>query len=95
MPARPTLAQKNWLKRGLSQPGGKLPLFDGNGRKVNARVIRACIERGWAAPWFTNPLKPDWLVCKLTTAGATVAQERSLHNVAEMATATPAADCVD
>ena len=33
------------------------------------QVVRACLERGWAAPWFNNPLKPDWLVCKLTEAG--------------------------
>jgi hypothetical protein len=24
---------------------------------------------GWAEPWFSNPLKPDWLVCKLTDTG--------------------------
>ena len=36
---------------------------------MDSRVVRACIERGWAEPWFENPLKPDWLVCKLTAAG--------------------------
>ena len=35
----------------------------------NENTIRACIDHGWAEPWFTNPLKPDWLVCKLTDAG--------------------------
>jgi hypothetical protein len=24
---------------------------------------------GWAEPWFSNPIKPDWLVCRLTEAG--------------------------
>ena len=60
--------QKRWLKKGLGQPGGKLPLFDDNGREIPARTIRACIEGGWAEPWFSNPIKPDWLVCKLTPA---------------------------
>jgi hypothetical protein len=57
------------LARGLDQPGGKLPLFDHNGQRVNPRTVRACMDRGWAEPWFENPLKPDWLVCKLTDDG--------------------------
>jgi hypothetical protein len=65
----PTSVQRNWLRRGLAQPGGKLPLFDQFGQAVDPRTIRACVEHGWAEPWFTNPLKPDWLVCKLTEAG--------------------------
>jgi hypothetical protein len=67
--ARPTAAQKAWLARGLDQPGGKLPLFDEGGQRVNALTIRSCIDQGWAEPWFANPIKPDWLVCKLTEAG--------------------------
>ncbi len=66
---RPTAAQLAWLRRGLDQPGGKLPLFDGNGQRVNERTVRACIEQGWAEPWFDNPMKPSWQVCKLTGAG--------------------------
>ena len=58
-----------WLARGLDQPGGKLPLFDPDGQRVNPRTIKACLEQGWAEPWFDNPIKPDWLVCKLTEAG--------------------------
>lgn len=68
----PTSAQKRWLSKGLNQPGGKLPLFDDAGREVPARTIRACIAAGWAEPWFSNPIKPDWLVCKLTERGAAV-----------------------
>ncbi len=71
---RLTPEQREWLQRGLEQPGGKLPLFDRYGQSINARTIRACIDHGWAEPWFTNPLKPDWLVCKLTSAGRTVAK---------------------
>jgi len=66
---RPTKAQKAWLARGAEQPGGKLPLFDHNGRRISARIIKACLDNGWAEPWFDNPLKPDWQVCKLTEAG--------------------------
>lgn len=65
----PTAAQRAYLERAIGQPGGKLPLFDGSGKPVNVRVIRACLERGWAAPWFRNPLKPDWLVCRITAEG--------------------------
>ena len=74
-PGAPTEVQKAWLARGLAQPGGKLPLFDDTGRRIDARTIRACIDQGWAEPWFANPLKPDWLVCRLTDAGRTVAAQ--------------------
>ena len=66
---RPTAGQKRWLLRAVDQPGGKLPLFDETGRHVSERTVRSCIEKGWAEPWFANPLKPDWLVCKITKAG--------------------------
>ncbi len=67
-----TAPQKRWLKRGLDQPGGKLPLFDENGRGIPVRTIRACVDAGWAEPWFSNPIKPDWLVCRLTPAAIDV-----------------------
>ena len=67
--SRPTTAQERYLARGAAQPGGKLPLFDEQGRRIDRKTVESCIERGWAEPWFTNPLKPDWLVCKLTPAG--------------------------
>ena len=62
-------AQRKWLERGLTQPGGKLPLFDGDGRKVSPQVVKKCIEAGWAEPWFANRLKPEWMVCRLTADG--------------------------
>lgn len=65
----PTLVELLYLRRGLTQPGGKLPLFDLDGQDVDAAIVRRCVERGWSEPWFNNPLKPDWLVCKLTDAG--------------------------
>ncbi len=67
--AKPTPTQHQWLRRGLDQPGGKLPLFDEYGRQVSERTVKSCIEKGWAEPWFANPLKPDWLVCRLTDSG--------------------------
>ena len=66
---RPTEQQRTWLARGLKEPGGKLPLFDESGQRVNVRTIRSCIDQGWAERWFVNPIKPDWLVCKLTDRG--------------------------
>ena len=72
-PGHPTPAQLAWLRRGLGQPGGKLPLFDEDGQQVCERTVRACIDKGWAEPWFSNPLKPDWIVCKLTDTGRAAA----------------------
>lgn len=66
---KPSDAQMTYLNRGLSQPGGKLPLFDAEGQMVDPRTVRSCIDNGWVEPWFINPIKPDWLVCKLTEAG--------------------------
>jgi hypothetical protein len=62
-------SQVRWLTRGLSQAGGKLPLFDEHGRRVSERTVQSCVDKGWAEPWFDNPIKPDWQVCRLTDAG--------------------------
>jgi hypothetical protein len=66
---RPSEAQRRYLARGLTEPGGKLPLFDRDGREVPRKTIESCVARGWAAPWTHNPIKPDWLVCRLTEQG--------------------------
>lgn len=81
----PTMVQLRWLARGLEQPGGKLPLFDGDGQRVSARTVESCIKHGWAAPWFNNPLKPDWLVCKLTEAGRVQAEAAVASDAASAA----------
>lgn len=73
---RPSERQIEWLARGAEQPGGKLPLFDLNGARVNPRAIKSCLEHGWAERWFANPLKPEWLVCRLTGAGRSVLRGR-------------------
>ena len=70
---QPTAEERRFLQLGLSQPGRKLPLFDQHGQPVRAELIRACIARGWAERWFSNPLAPEWLVCRLTDRGAAVA----------------------
>jgi len=57
------------------QPGGKLPIFDEFGQKFANSTIKSCVRQGWAEPWFNNPLKPDWVVCKLTHLGRVVAEE--------------------
>ena len=67
--SRLSAAQRRYLERGLVEPGGKLPLFDAGGREISAATVRACIREGWAEPWFANPTKPEWLVCKLTRRG--------------------------
>ena len=66
---RPTEAQRRYLERGLTEPGGKLPLFGRDGREVPRKTIEACMAHGWAAPWVANPIQPGWLVCRLTDVG--------------------------
>jgi hypothetical protein len=70
----PALSDLLYLRRGLAQPGGKLPLFDLDGQIVDVKIVQRCLDRGWAEPWFSNPLKPDWLVCKLTEVGRRLAK---------------------
>lgn len=65
----PSAAQRRYLVRGLTEPGGKLPLFDESGREIPHRTIETCIAHGWAEAWIRNPVRPDWLVCRLTAQG--------------------------
>ena len=44
----PNETQLRWLQRGLTEPGGKLPLFDRIGQKVSDQTVRSCIRYGWA-----------------------------------------------
>lgn len=66
--------EKAYLSMGLGQAGGKLPLFDSSGQEIKHKIIRGCLEKGYAERWFANPLKPDWLVCRLTEAGREAAK---------------------
>jgi hypothetical protein len=74
--AGPQAPHLHWLRRGLTQPGGKLPLFDEEGQRVDKAIIKDCLTAGWAERWFKNPLKPDWVVCRLTDAGRAVLSDR-------------------
>ena len=71
--ARPSAAQLRYLRRGLAESGGKLPLFDRDGAAISPRTIKSCLRQGGAEPWFANPNKPGWLVCRLTARGRAVA----------------------
>ena len=44
-------------------------LYTKNVQRINKKTINSCIKMGWATPWFDNPIKPDWLICKLTDEG--------------------------
>lgn len=72
---KPSAVQLRYLERGLEQPGGKLPLFDHNGQRIKDATIRSCIKHGWCEPWAHNPIKPDWVVCKLTDNGRRLFQK--------------------
>jgi len=72
---KPTRGQLRYLRRGLGQPAGKLPLFDEVGGAISPRTIRSCVKQGWAESWITNPIKPDWLVCRLTPQGRKIADD--------------------
>jgi hypothetical protein len=39
------------------------------GARFRAKSSNHALTYGWAEPWFDNPLKADWLVCKLTLDG--------------------------
>lgn len=71
----PTRAELAYLRRGMRQPGGKLPLFDRRGQEISAVIIQNAIAQGWAEHWFANPVKPDWLVCRLTPSGRAMVQQ--------------------
>lgn len=76
-PSSLSAAQRAYLERGINQPGGKLPLFDANGLRIKAQTIRSCIEHGWCEAWYSNPIKPDWLVCRLTEVGNAILVKRT------------------
>jgi len=78
---KPTTAQVAWLRRGLAQPGGKLPLFDLTGQRISRATIRACLTAGWVEPWYHNPLKPDWDVCRLSDTGRRILAEMNVVRV--------------
>ncbi len=67
-----TEAQRAYLELAKDQPGGKLPIYDGEGKRVNPRTIQACMTRGLCVSWYRNPIEPGWPVCKITLTGKKV-----------------------
>lgn len=68
-PSAPTEDQRKWLKYGLKQPGGKLPLYDEHGARIMPDVIATCVKAGWAEPWAINPIRRETQICRLTDIG--------------------------
>lgn len=58
-----------WLQTGAGNAEGRLALFDGTGQRVDPSIQRAALSQGLAEGWFANPMRPDWMVCRLTPAG--------------------------
>lgn len=54
-PYEMSAAQRAYLKRGVGQPGGRLPLFDWSGQKVSTSTVQACVRRGWAERVTSSP----------------------------------------
>ena len=63
---------RNWLRGGLDREDGRLAIFDSFGEPVNKAVIKSAISEGLAEPWFSSPMRPQWMVCRLTPKGRTV-----------------------
>ena len=57
-------------------PQGSFIALDESGQRISPRTIQSSIDRGWAEPWFANPTKPDWLVCKITELGREAVRRR-------------------
>ena len=58
-----------WLRGGESRVDGRLALFDRFGEPIDRKVIKTAIASGLAEPWFANPMRPQWTVCRLTPKG--------------------------
>ena len=60
---------QNWLCGGLDRSDGRLAIFDAFGEPVDKAVIKSAISSGLAEPWFSSPMHPQWMVCRLTAKG--------------------------
>lgn len=67
-----TRAELSYIMMGIDQPGGKLPLFDAHGQSVNPKIVRSCVEKGLVERWFANPMRPGWVVHRLTDRGRAI-----------------------
>ncbi len=62
-------AMRQWLQGGLDREDGRLAIFDMFGEPVNKSVIKSAIASGLAEPWFSSPMRPQWMVCRITPKG--------------------------
>jgi hypothetical protein len=60
---------REWLSGGLKRPESRLALFDQFGEPIDRALVRKAISSGYAEPWFANPMRPEWMVCRLTARG--------------------------
>lgn len=58
-----------WLYTGATNREGRLALFDDTGQRIDKTIQQIAISQGWAEGWFANPMRPDWMVCRLTPSG--------------------------
>ena len=59
----------DWLSGGLGREDGRLALFDSFGEPIDKAVVKTAIASGYAEPWFSSPMRPQWMVCRLTAKG--------------------------
>ena len=60
---------REWLRGGQARDDGRLALFDQFGEPIDRKVVKTAIASGFAEPWFANPMRPQWTVCRLTAKG--------------------------
>ncbi|MET4805963.1 SPOR domain-containing protein [Limibacillus sp. MBR-115] len=78
---RPSPAEKEWMRGGLKQPGGKLLLFDEEDEPIDPTIVRRCLDQLWVEPWQVGDQKPHsvFLACRLTPLGRRlITDERDL-----------------
>ena len=60
---------RGWLQGGEAREDGRLALFDQFGEPIDRKVVKTAIASGFAEPWFASPMRPQWIVCRLTSKG--------------------------
>ena len=65
----PSLAQKKYLQKGMSNMSGKLPLFDPDGQRYCERTVEACVRAGWARPAYRNNALKGMAIMRITREG--------------------------
>lgn len=65
------------MRGGLSQPGGKVLLFDEEDEPVDPAIVRRCLDQQWVEPWQAGEHKPHsvFLACRLTPLGRRLTTE--------------------